>query len=162
MRYPYTILVFSTALMFSASALAQTPAGATALCRDNSYYSGSTHRGACARHGGVQQWLATSTNGAAAPSATPAGPEPASVPAPAPQYPRAAPQYPQYPRAATSPSLTPAAAGGSGQVWVNTATRVYHCPSDRWYGKTNKGEYMSQSQAQAQGYRPDHNKPCPV
>jgi hypothetical protein len=57
MRYPYVILVFSTALMFSASTLAQSnseaPAVATALCKDRSYYTGSPHRGDCARHGAV-------------------------------------------------------------------------------------------------------------
>ena len=156
MRYPYVILVFSTALMFSASTLAQAnseaPAGATALCKDSSYYTGSTHRGACARHGGVQQWLATGTSGALTAPPSQTTPQPASI----------APAEPQYPRAPASPSITPVVSGGGDRVWVNTATRVYHCPSDRWYGKTSKGEYMSQSQAKAQGYRPDHNKPCPV
>lgn len=152
MRYQYFIAVFSTALIFSGSTLAQAPAGATAICKDNSYYTGSTHRGACARHGGVQQWLATGTSGAGTSSDSQTAPPPPSAP----------PAAQQYQRSAASPLLTPAAAGGRDQVWVNTATKVYHCPSDRWYGKTNKGEYMSQSQAQAQGYRPDHNKPCPV
>ena len=50
--------------------------------------------------------------------------------------------------------------GGPGQVWVNSASHVYHCPSDRWYGKTKSGEYMSESDAIAKGNRADHGKAC--
>ena len=39
------------------------------------------------------------------------------------------------------------------QVWVNTATGVYHYPGTRWYGKTNQGKYMTEKDAIAQGYR---------
>jgi hypothetical protein len=49
---------------------------------------------------------------------------------------------------------------GKGQVWVNTASNFYHCPDTRWYGKTKKGEYMSEAAAKAEGARPDHGKPC--
>jgi hypothetical protein len=69
---------------------------------------------------------------------------------------RAAPSGP----AADSASKAPAPGGGPGMVWVNTASKVYHCPSDRWYGKTKKGQYLSESDAKAQGNRADHNKPC--
>lgn len=54
----------------------------------------------------------------------------------------------------------PAAGGGAGKVWVNTDSHVYHCAGDRWYGKTKKGEYLSESEARAQGNRADHGKAC--
>jgi len=43
--------------------------------------------------------------------------------------------------------------GGSGKVWVNLSDGVYHYPGDRYYGKTKKGEYLSESAAMSAGYR---------
>jgi len=45
----------------------------------------------------------------------------------------------------------------SRQVWVNTATGVYHYPGKRWYGNTKQGKFMSEADARAQGYRPAKN-----
>jgi hypothetical protein len=45
----------------------------------------------------------------------------------------------------------------SRQVWVNTATGVYHYPDTRWYGNTKQGKFMSEVEARAQGYRPARN-----
>ena len=45
----------------------------------------------------------------------------------------------------------------SRQVWVNTATGVYHYPGTRWYGNTKQGKFMSEADARAQGYRPAMN-----
>ncbi len=47
------------------------------------------------------------------------------------------------------------------KVWVNTKTNVYHCATSRFYGKTEQGKYMTQTQARAAGYRPAQGRPCP-
>ena len=46
----------------------------------------------------------------------------------------------------------------SRQVWVNTATGVYHYPGARWYGNTKHGKFMSEAEARAHGFRPALNK----
>jgi len=45
-------------------------------------------------------------------------------------------------------------------VWVNTSSGVYHCPNTRWYGNTKNGKYMTQQEAQSQGYRPARGNMC--
>lgn len=52
---------------------------------------------------------------------------------------------------------TPSAAK---KVWVNTASKVYHCPNDPHYGKTNVGSYMTEASAKAAGARPSAGKVC--
>jgi len=46
------------------------------------------------------------------------------------------------------------------KVWVNTPSKTYHCPASRYYGKTKKGEYMTQKEAQDAGNHPAGGKVC--
>lgn len=161
------ITLLGAGLLVAVLSAAQTPvpagapAGATGLCKDGTYWTGATKRGACHGHKGVQDWYAPAA-AATATTAPAAAAAPATAPAPA----AAAPAAPAAPAAATAPkaAVAPAAAaapgGGPGLVWVNTPTKVYHCPSDRWYGKTKTGAYMSESDAIAQGNHADHGKAC--
>jgi hypothetical protein len=45
-----------------------------------------------------------------------------------------------------------AAAKSSGKVWVNTESKVYH-KGGQWYGKTKNGQFMTEDQAKAAGYK---------
>lgn len=146
MKYSLACLSLATVLIGSSTAFAQAPAaaptGSTGLCKDGSYTTNATKSGACSGHKGVKDWF-----GAGAPAAAKAA---ASQPAPA-----ATAKADVKP-----PSAIPAAGGGAGQVWVNTKSKVYHCSGTKYYGKTKKGEYMSEAAAKAAGAHADHGKAC--
>jgi hypothetical protein len=129
---------------------ADAPAGTTGLCKDGSYYSGATKKGACTGHKGVKDWYGAST--AAAPAAAP---DAAAAPAPA-----ASAEKTEKKKAMPEPAATAAPGGGPGLVWVNTGSKVYHCQGDKWYGKTKEGAYMSEADAKAKGNHADHGKAC--
>jgi len=164
-------LTAATVLFFGPVAFSMAPASAaTALCKDGSQYNGSSHRGACGRHGGVQQWL----NEPPQQQANTAPPS-STAPVPAPQSPQQqvnaappsstarvpAPQTPNVNAGTRSnTNVAAATANANGQVWANLTSKVYHCPGNRYYGKTKSGEFLPESQAIAQGFRPDHGKAC--
>jgi hypothetical protein len=37
-------------------------------------------------------------------------------------------------------------------VWVNLDTKIYH-KGGRWYGKTKNGQFMTEREAKAAGYK---------
>lgn len=53
----------------------------------------------------------------------------------------------------TSAATVHSAPSTSGQVWVNTKSGVYWKPGTAYYGKTKQGEYLTESDARAKGYR---------
>jgi len=49
---------------------------------------------------------------------------------------------------------------GPVKVWANKGSMTYHCPDDKWYGKSADGTFMSETDAKAQGFHADHGKAC--
>jgi len=157
MKFSLASLVFAAGLAGSIAAFAETPAtapaGSTGLCKDGSYTTNATKKGACAGHRGVQAWYA----GQAGMSTGTAPPAPAAgAPAATTQKPPASAAQPVPEKTAA----TPAAGGGPGQVWVNSSSKVYHCAGSKYYGKTKHGAYMTESEAKAAGNHADHGKAC--
>ena len=142
----------------AAAAAGAPPVGTTGQCKDGSYSTGTSKRGACRGHKGVKDWYTASTASTVAPvpaaaargsaATTAAASAPAAVPAAG------------ATRSTYVPPAKAAAGGGPGLVWANKESKVYHCQDDRWYGKTKQGEYLSEANAKAQGFRPDHGKGC--
>jgi len=145
------VIAILTSGLCMAQAPAGAPAGATGMCNDGTYYTGPTKKGACRGHKGVKDWYGDTS---ATPAKTPAA---AAAPATA----KAPPPPPPAPTAKTTAKTAASAlGGGAGQVWLNTATNVYHCEGTKWYGKTKAGAYMTEAEAKAKGAHADHGKVC--
>lgn len=122
----------------SVATMGSSPASAAALvsmCKDGSAPVGKTTH-ACRGHGGMATSASSPAMAAGAATASGAASKAASTQA------------------------APMAGGGAGKVWVNPASKVYHCEGDKYYGKTKKGEYMSEADAKTKGFHGDHGKVC--
>jgi len=124
-----------------AAGLAGTAHAQSVTCRDGTVLTGVNAQHMCVAHGGLPQADAVGRGNPFAPDS------PAD---------RVRPTRPTSPgqQAALAPG------GGPGQVWVNSSSKVYHCQGDRYYGKTKRGEYMTEVAAKAAGAQGVGGKAC--
>lgn len=94
-----------------------------------------------------------------------AGTPPQSSPA----TPPAVTRSPAAPATTTRPKRQPphpladeAPGGGPDKVWVNLPSGSYHCPGDRYYGRTAHGRYMTEAAAKSAGAHGPRGKNCPA
>lgn len=97
---------------------------------------------------------APASNPPASSSAAPSAPASAPAPAPAASAPASAPVPASAAKSAPQPQPSP----GSGMVWVNLDSGVYHKEGTRYYGKTKNGKYMPEADALKAGYRAAKNE----
>jgi hypothetical protein len=139
------------------------PANATGLCNDGSYATSTSKSAGCRGHQGVKEWYAADAPAAAPTAAAAPAPKTAAapMPAPAPAVSAAAPAATtKASPSSKAASMTQAAGGGPGLVWVNSESSVYHCYGTTYYGKTKQGAYMSEADAKAKGAHADHGHAC--
>ncbi len=140
------LLLLPAFALLAITGVAHAQSAVQATCKDGTSFSGTSRRGACGGHGGVKSFASTGAN-----PLTSTGPVTPGAPSVAPG--------PTAPGPAAS-AAAPSAPYTTGQVWVNSSTKVYHCPGDRYYGKTKAGSYMPEAAAKAAGDHPDHGKAC--
>ncbi|GAC1538099.1 MAG: DUF3761 domain-containing protein [Ramlibacter sp.] len=190
MRAVYCVLLSSAVMLSGASALAQklptdAPAGTTVQCKDGSFESPESRSGACSGHKGIKTWFGkgvdksadkssdksmgkatdkTSTKspdkGSDKASASPSAVQTQSSEVRKTEVGTSTGTASKAPATQDASKTTAAAGGAAGKVWVNEDSKVYHCMGDRYYGKTKKGEYMSEREAAAKGARPANKKTC--
>ena len=153
----FTLIVASaaqaqTTTTTTATTQAATTPAVTATCKDGTNWSGSSHRGACSHHGGVQTYNTDSTAAVKNDVTGTANSAGNTISNTANSAGNAISNT--YDKAKNS------VAGSAGQVWVNTNSHVYHCSGDRDYGHTKAGKYMTESAAKAEGDRAARGKAC--
>ena len=151
MKIPFMAMALVIGALAPLATQAQAPAGATGECKDGTFSTAEHKSGACGHHGGVKLWFPEKK---AAIPVSKAPVQPAPAPAAIPDAIAVAPAP------APVPAPAPTAAAATGKVWVNKTTHVYHCSTDKWYGKTKHGAYMSEAEAIAAGNHGDHKKTC--
>ena len=147
------LLSASITVLVTLTANAQTATPLTATCRDGTTWTGR-------RDAGRARGITGSRHSGLLPAALPLlrhhGSCRRSCPATGLRGTRPSPA----PSSVAAPPIGQLRRGSAGQVWVNTRSKVYHCPGDRYYGHTVQGTYMTEAAATAAGDRPSRGKAC--